>query len=78
MHQLDALRLASDQKAHDPLVHQRHLVQIEDERQPVPPDLRLQLIEVHRLDAADEPQHHGLAVGRRFDSHGHVMNSPAL
>jgi len=78
MHQLDALRLASDQKANDTQVHQRHLIQIENERQAVPPDLHLQLIEVHRLDATDEPQHYGLPVGRRFDFHGHVKNSLKL
>ena len=56
MDQLDALHLTRDQKAHDPVVHQRHLIQIEDERQAVLPHFRLQLAQVHRLDATDEPQ----------------------
>src|SRR2546428_2282087 len=71
MQQLDALRFAGDEEAHDPDVHQRDLVQVEDEPEAVPPDFGPELVQGLRLDAADEPQRRGLAVGDRLDPKSH-------
>jgi len=55
MVQLDAISFARDQETHNPNVHQRHVVQVEGEPGPVPPDFRPEFVEVLRLDATDEP-----------------------
>ncbi len=46
MEQLDALRLARDQKAHDRTVQQRHLVQVEHEPWTVSPDFSPYFVEI--------------------------------
>ena len=71
MHQSDAVGLAGDEKAHDRDVHQRHLVQVEHEARPESPDLGFELAQVPRLEAANEPDRRGLAIGCCFDLEGH-------
>ena len=68
--QPDALCFAGNEEAHNADVHERHLVQVEHEPRAVPPDLRLELLQILRLDATDEPQRGGLAVESRLDPEG--------
>src|SRR5690242_17820142 len=70
-HQCDAFGLAGDEKPHDRDVYQGHLVQVEHEPRPQPPDLGFELAQVPRLEAANQPERRGLAVGGRFDLEGH-------
>src|SRR5439155_2036021 len=77
MQQLDALRFAGDEEAHDPDVYQRDLLQVEHEPEAVPPELGLEFVQRLRLDAADEPQRRGLAVGHRLDPKSH-LRKPAV
>lgn len=78
MEQLDALRLARDQKAHDCAIHQRHFVQVEHEPGTISPDLRPYFVEVLRLDAPYEPKRRRLAVRRCFDFESHLPDSKAM
>src|SRR4029077_20181415 len=73
--QLDALRFAGDEEAHDRHVNQGHLAQVENEQRPVPTDVGLEFVQVFRLDATDEPQRRGVAVGRRLDLQAHRDSS---
>src|SRR6266404_2008881 len=73
--QLDALRFAGNEEAHDRHVNQGHLAQVENEQRPVPTDVGLEFVQVFGLDATDEPQRRGVAVGRRLDLQGHRDSS---
>src|SRR3989454_4240872 len=75
MPQLDALRFAGEDRAASRHVNQGHLAQVEQEEGPVPPDVGLEFVQVFRLDATDEPQRRGVAVGRRLDLQGHRDSS---
>ncbi len=55
-----------------------HLVQVEHEPRAVPLDLGLELLQVLRLDAADQPQGGGLTVGRRLDPKCHLQEPAAM
>ena len=71
MPQLDTLRLARDQKTHDSAVHQRYLVQVENEPRTVFSDLSPYLVEILRLEAPDEPERRRASVNRNVDSESH-------
>src|SRR6266404_4040787 len=73
--QLDALRFAGNEEAHDRHINQGHLAQVEHEQRPVPPDVGLEFVQVLRLDATNEPQRRGVALRRRLDLQGHRDSS---
>ncbi len=75
--QLDALRFTRDQKAHDRVVHQRHLIKVEHEPRTVSPDLSPYFVEVLQLDVSDEPERRRSAVKRCFDFESHLPNTKA-